>query len=214
MIRPFSICRLLMAKYYDHAMKKMEYGGMEFKRRELLADTYGEVLELGAGTGLNLRHYPEAVTGITLTEPDPYMNRELAKKTQQGGSRLKHIIPCQAEKLEAENHSFDCVVATLVFCSVQDPEQALSEVKRILKPGGRLFFIEHVLAEKEPELITWQRRWEPLWVRCGGNCHLTRPTATTMMNAGLAFDKLEHPVLQKVPGVVKHAIQGIASVAI
>jgi ubiquinone/menaquinone biosynthesis C-methylase UbiE len=156
----------IFAAGYDLAFARGEHAGMADHRRALLAAASGRVLEIGAGTGLNLPHYPDGIE-LVLTEPEAPMARRLERR---GGT----VIPASAEALPFEDASFDTAVSTLVLCTVPDPERAVAELARVLKPGGRLLFIEHVRGEGR--LARWQDRLERPWRRIGNGCHANRDT--------------------------------------
>src|SRR5688500_4186662 len=127
-----------------------EDAGLRERRHDLLANASGRVLEIGAGTGLNLAHYPESVEEIVFTEPEDPMARRLRGKLAAAGRR-NEVIAAPAENLPFADDSFDTVVGTLVLCTVHDPERALSEIGRVLRPGGQFLFLEHVRAD-DPKL--------------------------------------------------------------
>ena len=131
------------------------------------------------GTGVNLPHYPEAVTRIVLSEPDAQMRKNLQRKTGQLQKGRLDIAPWEAESIEMPDASFDTIVSTLVLCSVPSLESSLKEIYRLLRPNGVLLFLEHVISDHPPTL-TWQRRIEPFWSFCAGNCRLTRNTAAAI----------------------------------
>ena len=135
----------LFAALYDRGLKATEEGGLGRMRAELLAGAGGRTIELGAGTGVNLDLYPEAVTELVLVEPDPHMGKRLRERLERS-AREATIAPNPAEDLPFASDSFDTAVATLVLCTVPDPAAAVAELERVLKPGGRLLFIEHVRA--------------------------------------------------------------------
>ena len=127
-------------------------------RRETLSSASGRTIDLGAGTGANLGLYPDTVTELVLAEPDPHMLRKLQPKAEEAGVDAE-IVEAGAESLPFEDSSFDTAVFTLVLCTVPDPAAALAEAARILKPGGRLLFVEHVRSE-DAGLARWQDRLE------------------------------------------------------
>ena len=201
----------LMATIYDRFMQGMERACGDAWRRELVGDLRGDVLEIGAGTGRNLDHYRE-VGRLVLAEPDPHMRRRLAEKTKSspGVAREVEIVAWEAELLACDAASFDAVVCTLVLCSVRDPKQSLEEIRRVLRPGGKLCFLEHVAAE-DPSRLAWQRRAEPLWKVVAGNCHLCRDTAGSIETAGFAFEKITRESARKALPIVRPTIRGVAS---
>ncbi len=197
------------AALYDRALKGTEEGGLREMRGELLAEARGRVLELGAGTGVNLELYPEAVEELVLVEPDPHMARQIGPKLA-ASAREARVVEASAERLPFEDASFDTAVATLVLCTIPDPDAALAEVARVLKPGGRLLFIEHVRAD-EPGLARWQDRLEGPWRFLGDGCHCNRDTAATIEASSLTLDEVEHGSLPKAPPIVRPLIRGSAS---
>ncbi len=186
---------------YDSCLKGTEEAGLREKRRELLAKAQGRTVELGAGTGLNLDLYPDAVEELALVEPDPHMAKRLRVRVGES-TRAASIHETGAEKLPFEGDSFDTAVATLVFCTVPDPAAALAEVRRVLKPGGRLLFLEHVRSE-EAGLARWQDRLERPWRFLGDGCHCNRDTVRTISASGLELAEVERGELPKSPPIVR-----------
>jgi ubiquinone/menaquinone biosynthesis C-methylase UbiE len=134
----------IFAALYDPIGASMERRWMGGRRRRLLAGARGAVLEIGGGTGANLAHYRD-VDRVTIAEPDPFMRRRLDQKLTDARVPVE-VSPAGTEELPFPDGSFDTVVSTLVLCTVPDQESALDEVRRVLRPGGRLLFIEHVRA--------------------------------------------------------------------
>jgi ubiquinone/menaquinone biosynthesis C-methylase UbiE len=194
--------------YYDRAFRATEAAGLREMRRALLAQARGRVLELGAGTGLNLEHYPAEVESLTLTEPDPHMSRQLQPKLAQSG-RPAELHETPAESLPFEDESFDTVVVTLVLCTVPDPHAALAEVRRVLEPEGNLLFLEHVRSD-DPGTARWQDRLERPWRFLGDGCYCNRDTLATIGAAGFDVTEVECGVLPKAPPIVRPLIQGSA----
>jgi ubiquinone/menaquinone biosynthesis C-methylase UbiE len=120
------------------------------------------------------------------------------------------IVQAPAEAIPLPDNSFDFAVATLVLCTVRDPQQVLSELRRVLKPGGRLLFIEHVRAE-DPNTAKWQDRVQPLWLRIGHGCHCNRATLELIQASGFVVESVEHGRLPKAAPIVKPMIAGVAS---
>jgi ubiquinone/menaquinone biosynthesis C-methylase UbiE len=192
----------IFAATYDRGLAGAERKGLGRARRDLLAGSRGRVLEIGAGTGLNLQHYPEG-TDLTLTEPVEAMAKQLRKKGAD-------VVPAGADTLPYEDGSFDTVVATLVFCTVPDAHAALREVRRVLAPGGRLLFLEHVRAEPGSKLERWQDRLQRPWraVACG--CHCNRDFLATLAAEGFAVEQLERPNWRFLPPLVRPVVVGAA----
>ncbi len=158
-------------------------------RRQLLSNSVGHVVEVGAGTGLNFPHYPVTVTDVVAVEPDPHMFRRLA------GALGSASVPVQlrrasAESLPVEDDSVDTVVMSLVLCSVADVPAALAEAWRVLQPSGRLLFFEHVRSE-EPRMAKWQDRLERPWGFFGAGCHPNRDTLAAIRDAGFEMQQIE-----------------------
>jgi ubiquinone/menaquinone biosynthesis C-methylase UbiE len=196
---------------YDRCFKASEEAGLRDMRRELLAEARGRVLELGAGTGLNLELYPESVTDLTLTEPDPHMVKQLRKRVADSG-RQGEVIEAPAEKLPFDDDSFDTVALTLVLCTVPNPTAALQEIKRVLKPDGQFLFLEHVRSP-DPGLAKWQDRLEKPWRFLGDGCHCNRDTVSAISAAGLKLGDVEQPEFPKAPPIVKPMAKGSARLA-
>ncbi len=199
----------LFAKFYDRGMAATEAAGLTARRRTLLSGAHGSVIEIGAGTGVNLAQYPAGLTEVVLVEPESPM----AEKLQQHLGRIAspvRIVQAPAELIPLPDDSFDFAVATLVLCTVENPQRALSELRRVLKPGGRLLFLEHVRAE-DPNVAKWQDRLHPLWLRVGHGCHCNRSTLEEIRAAGFVVESVEHGRVPKAPPIVKPMIAGIAS---
>jgi ubiquinone/menaquinone biosynthesis C-methylase UbiE len=202
----------LMATIYDRFMQAGEDACVGAWRQELLDEAHGRVLEIGAGTGLNLPRYGASVSQIVLCEPDANMRRKLEDRLLAVRPSVPvEIVGAAAERLPFADGSFDTVVSTLVLCSVQDPARTLHEVRRVLRPGGRLIFLEHV-ADDDPDREAWQRRIEPVWKRVAGNCHLRRRTCVSMREAGFRFERLERERMTKALPFVRSTIRGLAVV--
>lgn len=199
-----------MASLYDRVMRETEAAGLGEWRAELLGQTEGRVLELGAGTGANLALYPNAVRELLLQEPDRHMRRQLQSRLRATPDQRVKVLESVAERLPFADGALDWVVSTLVLCSVSEPARCLHEVARVLRPGGALVFIEHVCAHDNPSRLSWQRRMEPLWKRVAGGCHLTRDTAALIEAAGLTFESLERASLRKAPPIVRPCVRGVA----
>lgn len=207
-----SIKSYFLAKFYDASMRSMECACLAEWRRKLLCRAEGEVLEIGAGTGANLAYYPTSVSKLVLTEPDRYMRAQLVENAADSYRGECRIESYGAERIELPDRSFDTVVSTLVLCSVSSPSVALMEMRRLLRPGGSLLFIEHVVAKDRPRLHRWQRFFNPAWRRICGNCHLTRDTEQAIMNAGFEGASIERTRFARGPDIVSPVIIGVASV--
>jgi ubiquinone/menaquinone biosynthesis C-methylase UbiE len=177
-------------------------------RRRLLAGLTGRILEIGAGNGPNFLHYPATVTQVLAVEPEPYLRRLALAAARQAPVPIR-VVAGTAEALPAPDASFDAVVASLVLCTVADPDQALAEVRRVLHPGGMLRFYEHVRAS-DPRLARWQDRLERPWGWLVGGCHPNRDTVAAIGAAGLQVVQLDRFDLQAMPALARPHVLGAA----
>lgn len=203
----------LFASLYDRTLRETERAGLADRRRDLLAGLSGDVLEIGAGTGLNLDYYPSSVKRLVLTEPSAAMAARLKARLAESDAngQVGEVVIAPAERLPFDDDSFDAVVSTLVLCTVPDPAATLGEVHRVLRPGGELLLIEHVRSD-DPARAKWQDRLETPWRIFGNGCRCNRDTESLVRNAGFDFGKLEHGKLRKAPPIVRPLIQGRATV--
>ena len=198
-----------MAAVYDRQMAATEDAGLRQWRADLLADVEGEVLEIGAGTGLNLPHYGSGVTRLVLAEPDRFMRSKLQQRAQLTDVPVE-IVDAGVDPLPFADESFDVAVSTLVLCSVPDERAALDEIHRVLRPGGRFVHLEHVAAVENPKRHKWQRRIEPVWKRVVGNCHLTRTTDQAIPEAGFELVEVRRESMRQSPPWVRVTTRGVA----
>lgn len=160
---------------------------VQARRRELLPQAHGRVLEIGLGTGRNLPFYDrQRITQLVGVDPAVHMHTLARRRSARAGLDVE-LVGLSAEKLPLPSDSFDTVVCTYTLCSIADPAAALSEVARVLKPGGQLMFCEHGLSP-QPSVARWQARIEPLWKAMVGGCHLTRNVPRLLQQAGLSAD--------------------------
>ncbi|MGE5408254.1 MAG: class I SAM-dependent methyltransferase [Syntrophothermus sp.] len=198
-----------MAFLYDPVLWLGESLGMAARRRELLAGARGAVLEIGAGTGLNLPHYPADLEQLVLAEPGARLGERIDLDRAPGvvTARLERAA---AEDLPFADGSFDTVVSTLVLCTVGDPRRAVAEVARVLRPGGRFLFLEHVRAE--PGLRrTLQRLSARPWAAFADGCRCDRPTLETIA-ARMRVESVERGRWSGMPAIVKPLVWGRAVV--
>ena len=187
---------------YDRFLAATEKAGLREMRRDLLSEASGRTLEVGAGTGLNVELYPPSVTELVVSEPDRFMADKLRAKY-----RGTEVIDAPAEKLPFEDDSFDTVTLTLVLCTVPEPPAALREVARVLKPGGRFLFLEHVRSQ-EPGLAKWQDRLHTPWHLFGDGCHCNRDTLATIEASPLTVERSERGALPKAPRWCDRSLRG------
>jgi ubiquinone/menaquinone biosynthesis C-methylase UbiE len=178
-------------------------------RTELLPVLKGDVLEIGAGTGVNLDYYRNQVVNLTLVEPDPYMRQKLARKLKiQNRKQQIRLLETSAETLDMDDASVDAVVATLVLCSVRNVHLVLEEARRVLRQNGTLVLIEHVAAPTGSWRRSWQNCLEPAWTRLSGGCHLLRDPRSAIEAIGFKPVQVMERELRGVPGFIKPAILG------
>jgi ubiquinone/menaquinone biosynthesis C-methylase UbiE len=197
----------LFAATYDRLSRGSEEAGLRALRQGLLADATGRVLEIGGGTGANLGLYG-TIDGLVVTEPESAMLHRLQKAAREH-LPLAQVVQAPAEQLPFENGSFDTVVSTLVLCGVDDQVQALQEARRVLRPGGRLLFLEHVRSD-DPSLARFQDRMN--WLnRLVVQCDCNRSTLAAIETEGFTVSKLQRTELPKAPKFVRPLIVGSAS---
>ena len=185
------------AATYDAMLAGTEKAGLRARREALLSGVAGRVLEIGAGTGANLPLYGEAVESLTVTEPEAPMARRLERRAREQ-SRPVDVVQAPAEKLPFEDGQFDVAVSTLVLCTVGDQARALGELRRVLKPGGELLFIEHVRSD-QPRAARWQDRLNGVSQAIGHGCNCNRLTLDAIRAAGFTITELEQDKLPKAP---------------
>jgi len=162
----------------------------------MLSGLRGNVIEIGAGNGLNFPHYPDTVTEVIAAEPEPYLRSEAERVA--GSHRRVRVIDASAEAIPAGNASFDAAVASLVLCSVRSQGIALAELRRVLRPGGELRFYEHV-ASQHRSLARLEGMANPLWSRMAAGCHLNRDTLAEIEAAGFVVDEVERFSFGPIP---------------
>jgi SAM-dependent methyltransferase len=197
----------LGATLYNPVLWLGEKLGMSALRSQLLSEARGAVLEIGAGTGLNLRHYPADLERIVLAEPALRMGERIGLDRAPAGvpTRLQHA---PAESLPFEDGSFDTVVSTLVLCTVGDPHRAVAEAARVLRPGGRLLFLEHVRAEPGWRRSLQHRSVRP-WAAFADGCQCDRDTVATI-ESQMKITRIERASWRGMPAVVKPLVWGSA----
>lgn len=200
----------LFAMMYDKQMTRAEKAGLRAMRERLLANAIGQVIEIGSGTGANLACYGPAVESLTVTEPSVPMVRRLERRVSDRGWAAK-VLRAPAEDLPFDDDAFDVAVSTLVLCGVNDQPRAVRELRRVLRPGGKLLFLEHVRSD-DPARARLQDRMN--WLnRTLVMCDCNRPTLGTIRQAGFTVTSLEHTALPKAPKFVSPAIMGVATKA-
>jgi SAM-dependent methyltransferase len=221
----------LFARFYDRSLKATEENGLGEMRAALLAEARGRVVEIGAGTGVNLDLYGDGIEDLTLVEPDPHMGARLRERLAEGSGRdgqpggdgaadaehrpdpaPRRLVAAPAEAIPFPDDTFDTAVATLVLCTVPHPVAAIDELARVLKPGGRLLFIEHVRSD-DPDRAQWQDRFEMPWRFFADGCHCNRDTAAALHASAFRVDRIEEGKLPKAISIVRPLIRGSAVLA-
>ncbi len=197
------------AAAYDRLMAGTEEAGLADMRREVLSSARGDVLEIGAGTGVNLKHYGNGAKRLVLSEPEEPMARRLRRHAALSGIEAE-VVQAPAEALPFADDSFDTAVATLALCTVGDQDRALGELRRVLRPGGQLLFIEHVRSD-DPKVARWQDRVHRPWRAFGHGCNCNRATGDAIGRAGFEIRELIPGALPKAPPIVRPLIRGQAS---
>lgn len=201
-----------MGLYAEHILPRgvaWTMGAEKFarQRRAALARVSGRVLELGFGAGHNLAHYPAAVTEVLALEP-ARVNRKLARKRVEASSIPVTWVGLRGEEIPLDAASVDAVASTWTLCTIPDLRRALGEVRRVLRPGGGLHFLEHGLSP-DARVARWQRRLNPIWRICAGGCHLDRAIDARIRDAGFAIGEVEHPAFAG-PAFATYLYRGVA----
>ncbi|MCW2997098.1 MAG: Methyltransferase type 11 [Solirubrobacterales bacterium] len=199
----------VFAALYDTIFAAAEKAGLTDLRRGLLSQATGRVLELGAGTGANAALYPAGLDRLVLTEPEELMAKRLRAKVADLGRTDLEVVAAGAQALPFPDDSFDTVVSTLVLCTVPDVPGALAEVRRVLAPGGRLLFLEHV-RNADPKRARSQDRFNPIQQRIAGGCHCNRPTPDLLEAAGFTVQGLRNEPFRRAYPVVQPLAIGTA----
>lgn len=188
----------VFAAVYDPMMRPAEKGELGRLRDEVVGSAWGAVLEIGAGTGLNVPRYHD-VDRLVVSEPEEPMRRRLIGRVAAASVPVE-VVAAPAEALPFDDGEFDTVVSTLVLCSVDDPVAAVREVRRVLRPGGRFVFLEHGGgAGKRAE---WQRRLDGIWSAVNAGCHLTRNVTDVLASADLHTEEIRVLEPRPVPSVI------------
>lgn len=177
-------------------------------RRRVCASLEGTVVEVGFGTGLNAPYYPSEVTKIVAIEPSPVCMRIAEPRIAQRATTVEYG-GLTGEQLDLPTSEFDAALSTWTLCTIPNLEAALAEVRRVLKPGGSLHFIEHGHAPDE-KVARWQARIEPLWKPLAGGCHLTRPIADFIEKAGFEVERLDRYYFEGDPKPFGFTYEGVA----
>jgi ubiquinone/menaquinone biosynthesis C-methylase UbiE len=181
------------------------------ERKKTLESVTGSVLEVGFGSGRNLPWYPADVRRVVAVDPSRESFR-LAKKRIEAAAFPVEYLPTGGERIDAPDHAFDSVVSTFTLCSIPDPVAALEQMRRVLKPGGKLFFVEHGLST-DPKVQRWQHRLNGFQSFVCGGCNMNRDIRRLVAEAGFEFDQLDQYYMQGPPKFVGFMTRGIARAA-
>ncbi len=201
----------LFAQLYERSSIGADKRGVAAWRAAVVGRATGDVVEIGAGNGLNLKHYPAEVRRLVLTEPSRAMRSKLRRRLRVPEGADVEVAEGVAEAIPLPDASVDTVVSTLVLCSVTSQAQALAEARRVLRPDGRLLFIEHVLAD-DPAVARWQRRLVPVCRCLAAGCDPSRDTAAAIEGAGFAIE--DALARTRMPGLLGKFVPVIHGAAI
>ncbi len=201
---------LTRGRLYDAALAGAERRALAGWREELLRDVGGVVLEIGAGTGANLRWYGPGVRRLLLLEPDEAMRALLSRRVRQADARCAVVLAGSAGRLPLGDGSVDAVVSTLVLCTARPAPAVLAELRRVLRPGGRLHLIEHVAAPEGTALRRVQRLVAPVWRRLAGGCSPERAVPQLLVAAGFDVQDLRQDTLPVPLPWVRPVVRGRA----
>lgn len=203
-----------MGLYADHIFPRvmdrvMRAPGFQEQRQRALAPASGRVLEVGFGTGLNLPHYPSTVTWLTAIEPGHLQEKLVAERSVNLAMPVE-IFRNRAEALPWEGNRFDCAVSTWTLCTIRDPLRALSEIRRVLKPGGKFIFLEHGRSD-DPKIARWQNILNPFQRLFACGCHLNRLIDRLIEESGFAIERLDRFVMEGLPRPGAEMYRGVAT---
>ena len=195
----------LLPRLLDYAMRGARF---DVERAPCVGAARGCVLEIGFGSGHNLRHYPDTVTELFALEPSA-LARRLARKRVVNAPFPVRFLALQAERIPLAPASIDTVISTFTLCTIADPGAALAEVRRVLRPGGQFLFVEHGRAP-DARVARWQDRLDPLQQRLAGGCHLNREIDALVRDAGLELDLLDQSYMEAAPRIAGYLYRGRA----
>jgi ubiquinone/menaquinone biosynthesis C-methylase UbiE len=209
-IRAARVSNPVFARVFPRMSEAMEAGGMAARREPLLAGLTGQVIDVGAGTGPSFGHYPPTVNQVIAVEPEPRL-RQIATSAARTAPVPVTVTDGLASALPAAAATFDAAVVTFVLCTVPDQDEALREIRRVLKPGGLLCFLEHVRADTAG-LSRMQRALDAtVWPHLFGGCRLSRDTAAAIERAGFSIRRLDRFLFPEARTPVSFHITGRAT---
>jgi ubiquinone/menaquinone biosynthesis C-methylase UbiE len=205
-----------MGFYRDRILPRLLDGAMKNRmlkpyRARVVGAAEGRVLEIGAGSGMNFRYYGAGTGELMALEPDPNLTIMARERAELAGRPVR-FLAAGAEAIPLEDASVDTVVTTWTLCSIADAGSALAEMRRVLKPTGRLLFVEHGRAP-EAGVARWQNRINPVWKRIAGGCNLNRPIPTLIEAAGFRVEALSAGYAPEGPKIMTYLYEGAARVS-
>jgi len=207
----------VMSFYQEHVVPHLVNLAMRNReldpyRERVLAGAEGRVLEIGIGAGANLKFYPQGVKEIVALEPSAKLISMARRAAGESSQRIAAVnfLEASAEAIPLEPGAVDTVAMTWTLCSIPDAPQALREMRRVLKPGGQLLFVEHGLSP-DASVKKWQDRLTPIWKRIAGGCHLNRPISGLLEQAGFHITHLTTGYMKHGPKPMTFLYEGIAS---
>jgi len=199
--------KYVLPRFIDLAMRNKDTARL---RAGWVPHARGDVLEVGIGSGLNLPFYSAEVHRVYGVDPSPELQKMARKRMAKQAINVEFLLQSAEDDLPLSDKSIDTVVMTWTLCSIRDPVKALRQIKRVLKPNGRLIFIEHGRAP-DSRVAAWQDRLNPVWKHIGGGCNLNRKTDELLVNAGFRIDELRTAYLPG-PRPMTYTYQGFAHV--
>lgn len=203
-------CGRFFTAWYGAAMRRVDELGLRETRREVLAGAGGRTLDIGTGTGLNLPLFPGDVEELVLAEPDRHMSKVLRQKLEETARPDTELVQAPAESLPFPDSSFDSVTCMMVLCTVPEPAEALIEVARVLKPGGKFLFLEHVRSE-DPGFARRQDQLERPWRFIADGCHCNRDSLATIEASPLSVESFKRGHMPLAPMIMKPLVYGTAT---
>lgn len=201
--------RQILPRMIEWALDNADHAA---QRRELLGGIGGDVLEIGFGTGLNLPHYPEAVSRVVAIDREVMLPERVEKRREQARARVELLQLDASGRLPFEGESFDNVVSTWTLCSIGNLDAALAEVKRVLRPNGSFLFLEHGRSN-DRRTAKWQDRLNPLQKLIGGGCHLNRQIDRLIAHAGFDVIRCDRFLMPETPRIFGEMYKGVAKIS-
>lgn len=198
--------KVIFPRFYDCLINRPFWAKY---RQEQLASVDGEILEIGVGTGLNLSYYPDYVKRITTVDPNPGMNKKLQRRIDETGFEVDRQV-ISSESLPFDEGAFDCVVSTITLCSIPDVKQAMSELYRVLKPGGRILFLEHGVSP-DAKVAKWQRRLNWCQRMFADGCTLTLEVPELLATQPFSTVEIDNFYMEYTPRTHGYMYRGVAT---